>query len=183
MEAATFPVIDLVATGDNIRRLRVARGLSVKDLQRYFGFEEPRAVYKWQNGECLPTVDNLYALGVLLETPMEAILVRRKTHSLANKEQQEDSCCSAFSAVSGTAGRIRPQSFLPARPFRDESRNGLRRRCSITGIEMLAEASVFRKILIRAKDREFGLSTGRKVERASGRFYAERSDARSRHPD
>ncbi len=96
MEAKTFPVIDLVATGDNIRRLRVERGLSVKDLQHYFGFEEPRAVYKWQNGECLPTVDNLYALGVLLETPMEAILVRRKPHSPANKEQQDGSCCSAF---------------------------------------------------------------------------------------
>lgn len=50
MEAKAFPVIDLVATGNNIRRLRVERGLSVKDLQRYFGFEEPRAVYKWQKG-------------------------------------------------------------------------------------------------------------------------------------
>lgn len=76
MEAKAFPVIDLVATGNNIRRLRVEHGLSVKDLQRYFGFEEPRAVYKWQKGECLPTVDNLYALGILLDTPMESILIR-----------------------------------------------------------------------------------------------------------
>ena len=96
MEAKAFPVIDLVATGNNIRRLRVERGLSVKDLQRYFGFEEPRAVYKWQKGECLPTVDNLYALGVLLGVPMEAILVQRQAHNPAYKEQQEKSCCSDF---------------------------------------------------------------------------------------
>ena len=96
MEAKAFPVIDLVATGNNIRRLCVEHGLSVKDLQRYFGFEEPRAVYKWQKGESLPTVDNLYALGILLDTPMESILVRRKAHNPAYKEQQEKSCCSDF---------------------------------------------------------------------------------------
>ena len=58
MSPKVFPVIDLVATGNNIRRLRMARGLTVRDLQSYFGFEEPRAIYKWQKGESLPTVDN-----------------------------------------------------------------------------------------------------------------------------
>ena len=41
-----FPVIDLVATGENIARLRKARGLTVRDLQQWFGFEEPQAIYK-----------------------------------------------------------------------------------------------------------------------------------------
>ena len=53
-----FPVIDPVATGANIVRLREDRGLTVRDLQTYFGFEEPRAIYKWQTGQSLPTVDN-----------------------------------------------------------------------------------------------------------------------------
>ena len=65
MDMHAFPVIDLVATGDNIRRLRLERGLSVRDLQKFFGFEQPQAIYKWQKGACLPTVDNLYALGSL----------------------------------------------------------------------------------------------------------------------
>lgn len=94
MEKKAFPVIDLVATGNNIRRLRVERGLSVRDLQRFCGFEEPRAVYKWQEGSTLPSVDNLYALGILFGVPMESILVRRQPHSPAYKEQQEESCCS-----------------------------------------------------------------------------------------
>ena len=58
-----FPVIDPIATGHNIVRLRMECCLSIKDMQKWFGFAEPRAIYKWQNGETLPSVDNLYALG------------------------------------------------------------------------------------------------------------------------
>lgn len=92
-----FPVIDLTATGANILRLRKERGLSVRDIQAYFGFEEPQAIYKWQQGKSLPTVDNLYALGVLLEVPMEDILVSHypKLHTIA-KEQQGTPCCSSL---------------------------------------------------------------------------------------
>ena len=75
MYQKAFPVIDPVATGANIVRLRKERGMTVKDLQDWFGFEEPRAIYKWQHGETLPSVDNLYALSALLEVPIEDILV------------------------------------------------------------------------------------------------------------
>ena len=70
-----FPVIDLSATGKNISRLRKERGLSVRDLQSWFGFEEPQAIYKWQWGKSLPSVDNLLALSTLFEVPIDAILV------------------------------------------------------------------------------------------------------------
>ena len=50
MNMKQFPVIDPIATGKNIIRLRVERGMSVRDLQAYFGFEEPQAIYKWQQG-------------------------------------------------------------------------------------------------------------------------------------
>ena len=66
MAYLNFPVIDLEATGRNIVRIRRERGLTVRDLQRYFGFEEPRAIYKWQRGENLPSIDNLYALSRIL---------------------------------------------------------------------------------------------------------------------
>ena len=95
MHQKAFPVIDPVATGANILRLRRARGLSVRDLQAYFGFEEPQAIYKWQKGKSLPSVDNLYALGALLEVPLEEILVSAKPK--LNRivcEQQADACCS-----------------------------------------------------------------------------------------
>lgn len=95
MRQKNFPVIDPAATGANIVRLRRARGLSVRDLQTFFGFEEPQAIYKWQKGKSLPSVDNLYALGALLEVPMEEILVSAgsKWNELVY-EQQADACCS-----------------------------------------------------------------------------------------
>ena len=82
MNTIPFPVIDLAATGRNIRRLREERGLTVRDLQAYFGFEEPQAIYKWQKGKSLPTVDNLYALAALLQVTVDDILVPLKFHIL-----------------------------------------------------------------------------------------------------
>ena len=73
-----FPVIDMVATGSNIQRLRLEAGLSVENLRVYFGFEYPQAIYKWLRGECLPSVDNLLALAHLLGVEMEALLVYRE---------------------------------------------------------------------------------------------------------
>ncbi len=70
-----YPVIDLVETGRCIERQRRQAGLTVRDLQTYFGFEYPQAIYKWQHGECLPTVDNLLALARLLRVSMEDLLV------------------------------------------------------------------------------------------------------------
>ena len=71
---ATFPVIDPHETGRRIERCRREAGMSVRDLQGYFGFEYPQAIYNWQHGTCLPTVDNLLALARLLEVSMEELL-------------------------------------------------------------------------------------------------------------
>ncbi len=92
MNVKDFPVIDMRATGNNIRSLRLMRGLTVRDVQAFFGFEEPRAVYKWQNGETLPSVDNLYALSRLLETPMDQILVPVSISICKNGERQAKAC-------------------------------------------------------------------------------------------
>ena len=70
-----FPTINMKETGKRIQSLRQQRGLSVKDVQNYFGFAYPQAIYKWQHGECLPTVDNLFALYRLLQVNMEDLLV------------------------------------------------------------------------------------------------------------
>ena len=51
------PTIDMVKTGQNIMRLRKENGLTVKDLQNIFGFTTPQAIYKWQRGAVLPTVE------------------------------------------------------------------------------------------------------------------------------
>ena len=70
-----LPVIDMVKTGQNIGRLRKQAGLSVKDLQDIFGFATPQAIYKWQQGVALPTIDNLVVLAAVLQVRMDDILV------------------------------------------------------------------------------------------------------------
>ena len=70
-----FPTIDLVRTGRNIALLRTERGISVRRLQELMGFSTPQAIYKWQHGDCLPSVDNLLALSRILRVPIDEIIV------------------------------------------------------------------------------------------------------------
>ncbi len=71
----TIPMINMIKTGQNIMNLRVAAGLSVKDLQDIFGFATPQAIYKWQHGTTLPTIDNLVVLAADFHVHMDEILV------------------------------------------------------------------------------------------------------------
>ena len=70
-----MPTINITATGDNIKKMRKAAGLTVKDLQNIFGFGTPQAIYKWQNGTALPTVDNLVVLAAVFGSKIDDILV------------------------------------------------------------------------------------------------------------
>jgi len=70
-----MPVIDMTATGQNIIRLRRQAGLSVKDLQAVFGFSNPQAIYKWQRGQALPTLDNIVILAAVLGVGIDDIIV------------------------------------------------------------------------------------------------------------
>ena len=69
-----FPVLDAKRTGERIKELRKERNLKVEDIAEFMGLESVQAVYKWQRGDSLPTVDNLYALGKLFETSIDNIL-------------------------------------------------------------------------------------------------------------
>lgn len=74
-EMFNFPTIDMVKTGQNIMRLRIQNGFSVKDIQDVFGFATPQAIYKWQHGTAMPTIDNLVVLAALFQVHMDDILV------------------------------------------------------------------------------------------------------------
>ena len=75
-----IPIIDMVRTGQNINRLRKAAGISVKDLQDIFGFGTPQAIYKWQHGTALPTIDNLVVLAAVLGVKVDDVLVMTDTN-------------------------------------------------------------------------------------------------------
>ena len=69
------PMIDMIATGQRITDLRVAAGMSVKDIQEVFGFATPQAIYKWQHGTAMPTLDNLVILAAVFGVAMDDIIV------------------------------------------------------------------------------------------------------------
>jgi transcriptional regulator with XRE-family HTH domain len=71
----TIPAIDMVATGRNIQAMRKAAGISVRDLQDVFGFGTPQAIYKWQRGTAMPTIDNLVVLAAVLQVKIDDIIV------------------------------------------------------------------------------------------------------------
>jgi len=74
-EMFTIPAIDMAKTGQNIMNLRIQSGLSVKDLQEIFGFSTPQALYKWQHGTALPTMDNMVVLAAVFGVKIDDILV------------------------------------------------------------------------------------------------------------
>lgn len=73
----TFSV-DMEATGNRIREMRKARGITADALAEYMGFTTPQPIYKWQRGLCLPEVPNLIALSRLFGVSVEDIIVIRE---------------------------------------------------------------------------------------------------------
>ncbi len=76
-----LPSINLAATGNNITQMRRRAGMTVQDLQNVFGFSSPQAIYKWQRGDAMPTLDNLVILASVFDTTLDAIVIRNKTVS------------------------------------------------------------------------------------------------------
>lgn len=71
----TIPMINMIATGRNITRLREAAGMSVRDIQDIFGFATPQAIYKWQHGTAMPTIDNMVVLDMALGVTIDEMLI------------------------------------------------------------------------------------------------------------
>ena len=71
--------VDTLATGRRIRKLLDDADISIRDLQDIMGFTTRNAIYKWTQGKCLPSIDNLVVLSAVLGVSMNEILVVRKT--------------------------------------------------------------------------------------------------------
>lgn len=69
-----FPLINKLETGINLRKIMDMRGITAKDVQQYLGLGCVQSVYRWFNGQSMPTIDNLYALSELFQLPIDAIV-------------------------------------------------------------------------------------------------------------
>ncbi len=69
-----FPVINTVATGQNINRMRIEAGMTVRNMQDVFGFTTPQAIYKWIHGTAMPTIDNMVILAAMFGVTVDDII-------------------------------------------------------------------------------------------------------------
>ena len=96
MEKIKFlkPVIDIQNTGKQIKKIRSECGFSVRDIQNMFGFEYPQAVYAWEQGKNVPTIDNLLVLSRLFEVSIEDLVVTKivEVDVLCSAEAAEKIC-------------------------------------------------------------------------------------------
>ena len=70
-------MIDLEATGKNIRTLMKMTGYSARELEKLIGCTQ-MTFFNWCEGRNLPGFDNLLRLAGILKTPMEKIVVFKK---------------------------------------------------------------------------------------------------------
>lgn len=80
------PVINLIETGKNIKKFRLMNGYSVHDLQEIFNFSYPQAIYSWQDGRSVPTVDNLLVLSRLFGVSIEQIIATDEIIEIENQK-------------------------------------------------------------------------------------------------
>ena len=69
--------LDTVATGYKIKSLMNERNVSIRDVSDFMKVSF-QAVYRWQKGETLPTISNMYILGQLLGTEVDDMLVAKE---------------------------------------------------------------------------------------------------------
>lgn len=99
----TIPAINMIRTGQNIADLRQRAGMSVRDLQAVFGFATPQAIYKWQHGAAMPTIDNLVVLAALFQVRIDDIIIMDGIEEDAAEETAAERSESEYGAFRFTA--------------------------------------------------------------------------------
>ena len=74
-EMLAMPVIDVKATGNNIKNIIKSKGFKISDVQARCGFNTPQAIFKWMRGDAVPTIDNLIILADMFDVPIDNIII------------------------------------------------------------------------------------------------------------
>ena len=68
------PKYDAKWIGHNLKRLRLAKKLTVDEVRRYLGVGSVQEVYKYEEGKSYPPADTMFALMQLYEADLYDIL-------------------------------------------------------------------------------------------------------------
>ena len=70
-----MPIIDMKATGTNIKAMIKQCGFKIADVQARCGFNTPQAIFKWMRGDAVPTIDNMIILADMFGVPIDKIII------------------------------------------------------------------------------------------------------------
>ena len=70
------PVINVAATAAKIKEYRIRAGYSVREIQNILNFSSPEAVYAYEKGKYLPTIDNMIILADVYGVAVDDFIVR-----------------------------------------------------------------------------------------------------------
>ena len=77
-QTKSYPNIDMLQTGLQLKLYMDRAGMSVKDIQEYLYLSCPQPIYRWIQGKILPSVDHLLMLSELFGVHMEDLLVKKQ---------------------------------------------------------------------------------------------------------
>lgn len=84
-EKYNYPVIRLDLTGKRLKELRIEHDIKVPRLCNQLGISA-QAVYKWERGDALPTIDNLLILSRIYDEDILNLIVYEEIESECIKE-------------------------------------------------------------------------------------------------
>lgn len=76
---SSFPVIDKMKTGKRLRLLMKWNAITPADIMDYLNLTCVQTVYRWLNGQNIPSVDHLYALSQLFNMRVDDLLAGSRT--------------------------------------------------------------------------------------------------------
>ncbi len=76
----SIPTIDVPATSQNLKKLRENNNITVAQIQKLLGMENPQSIYIWENPEkkYLPRIDNLITLAKLYKVTLDKIIILKE---------------------------------------------------------------------------------------------------------
>ena len=69
--------IDMNATGKKLKEMRKRYGMTIKQIQEVCGISAA-AVCKWQNGQAIPSLDNLLILSHIWNVKIDDLIIRQE---------------------------------------------------------------------------------------------------------
>ena len=71
------PVIDVSATSKKLKTLREQHCITIAEIQKMFGMENPQSIYTWENpkSKILPRLDNLISLAKIYKVSLDEMII------------------------------------------------------------------------------------------------------------